>query len=69
MVKTFRWLQMLLVIFLSICVYVLGRNGNYIAAIFLALYVGFICVLAVLVVQSIEQAIPNTSEANYKPKN
>ncbi len=69
MIKIFRWQFLLLLIFLSICVYLLGRNGNYIAAIFLALYVVFIFVLAVLVVQSIEQAIPTTSEPNYKPKN
>lgn len=68
MVKIFSCVLLLLLIFLSICVYLLGINGNYIAAIFLALYVVFIFVLAVVVVQSIEQAIPTTSEINYKSK-
>lgn len=69
MIKIFGWIALLLLILLSICISLFWKNGNYIVAILLSLYFVCIFVLAVLVVQSMEQAVPTASEPNYKPKN
>lgn len=69
MVKIFGWVVLLPLILLSICIYLFLMNGNYIAAMLVALY--FVCIfgLAVLVAQSMVQAAPTASEPKDKPKN